>query len=173
MGKVGRKSSYITVIQPRFKDITKWLRSGATEKEICENLGVGYSTWNRYKSQNEEFREHIKNGRQALNNKLRGALIKKALGFKYTETKTITQTVIIPDEIKAMLDKSVIEDLEGKLVTVVRTEVTEKQALPDVAAINLGLKNYDSENWSNDPQLLALKKEELEIKRKNATKDDW
>ena len=37
--------------------------------------------------------------------------------------------------------------------------------LPDVAAINLCLKNYDKENWSENPQNLELKKQELELKK--------
>ena len=84
---------------------------------------------------------------------LRGALIKKALGFDYSESKVITKVV------------------DGQEQTT--TEITTKAALPDVAALNLCLKNYDPENWANDPQALKLKEKELELKQKIAQKDIW
>jgi hypothetical protein len=53
-------------------------------------------------------------------------------------------------------------------------------ALPDTNAINLFLKNYDKENWSNDPQQLEIKKqelqmkkEELELKKKEFENNNW
>ena len=39
-----------------------------------------------------------------------------------------------------------------------------------LAALNLALKNYDKENWANDPQLLELKREELRIQKEQDRK---
>ncbi len=153
MAKRGRKNAYETVIKPRFDDILKWLRSGATEEQICKNLGISQQTFYKYKQENTEFSEFLIKGRQNLVEQLRGALIKKALGFDYAESKVTTKVV------------------DGKEQTT--TEITTKAALPDVAALNLCLKNYDPENWANDPQQLKLKKEELELKQKLAQKDIW
>jgi hypothetical protein len=44
---------------------------------------------------------------------------------------------------------------------------------PDVAAINLALKNFDRENWANDPQALELHKRELRLKEKQIKNNDW
>ena len=44
------------------------------------------------------------------------------------------------------------------------TEITTREVDGDVAAINLLLKNLDEE-WSNDPQNLALRKQELELRK--------
>ena len=52
-------------------------------------------------------------------------------------------------------------------------EETTKKAHPDVAALNLCLKNYDPDDWANDPQLLKIKEKELEIRREIADKDNW
>jgi hypothetical protein len=52
-------------------------------------------------------------------------------------------------------------------------EETKKNALPDVAAINLCLKNYDPDNWANDPQQIRLKEKELQLRREIAEKDEW
>ena len=153
MAKRGRKNAYETVIKPRFDDILKWLRSGATEEQICKNLGISQQTFYKYKQENTEFSEFLIKGRQNLVEQLRGALIKKALGFDYAESKVTTKVV------------------DGKEQTT--TEITTKSALPDVAALNLCLKNYDPENWANDPQALKLKEKELELKQKIAQKDIW
>lgn len=151
--KRGRKGKYETDIKPRFDEITHWLRSGASEKQIYENLGITKDTFYRYKRNYKEFYDLLKNGRQALVMQLRNTLIKKAMGFEYTEVKQYAR------------------EENGHKVTYV--EKTTKTALPDVAALNLCLKNYDPENWANDPQALRLKEKELELKRELADKDDW
>lgn len=153
MGKPGRKSVYETRVKPRFNEITDWLRHGATEAQIAHNLGVSRQTLCNYKNDYPEFFDILKNGRQSLVLELRGALVKKALGYKFQEIKKYTK----------------IED--GKAVQYV--EETTKEAAPDVAALNLCLKNYDSENWANDPQMMALKEKELALKREIAEKDNW
>ena len=154
MGKRGRKSAFETSIKPRFSDILEWLQNGATERQIAENLGVSMSTWCKYKAENTEFAEFIKNGRKSLVIKLRVTLVKKALGFKYTETKRYTK-----------------QDLDGNVFRYI--EETEKYAQPDTAALNLCLKNYDPDDWANAPQANALKREELELKKKMYEDGKW
>lgn len=149
----GRKNAYDTIIKPRFDEITEWLRNGATEKQIYTNLGIDHATFYRYKESKSEFSDLIKKGRETLVIELRGALVKKALGYTYTEVKKLTR----------------IED--GKPIQSI--EETTKTAHPDVAALNLCLKNYDADDWANDPQLLKLKEKELELRREIAEKDDW
>lgn len=151
--KRGRKGKYETDIKPRFDEITHWLRSGASEKQIYENLGITKDTFYRYKRNYKEFYDLLKNGRQALVMQLRNTLIKKAMGFEYTEVKQYAR------------------EENGNKVTYV--EKTTKTALPDVAALNLCLKNYDPDNWANDPQALKMKEKELELRREIAEKDDW
>ncbi len=151
--KRGRKGKYETDIKPRFDEITYWLRSGASEKQIYENLGITKDTFYRYKRNYKEFSDLLKNGRQALVMQLRNTLIKKAMGFEYTEVKQYAR------------------EENGNKVTYV--EKTTKTALPDVAALNLCLKNYDPDNWANDPQALKLKEKELELRREIAEKDEW
>ena len=56
---------------------------------------------------------------------------------------------------------------------VVREEVTTKYMKPDVAATNLLLKNYDKENWANDPQALELRKKELELQERRLENGEW
>lgn len=154
MAKRGRKSAYETIIKPRFPDILKWLQNGATEKQIADNIGISQATWCKYKAEIVEFAEFIKKGRESLVTQLRGALVKRAMGFEYTERKKYSK-----------------RDPDGNVYQYV--EETTKTALPDVAALNLCLKNYDPDGWANDPQQLRIKEKELELRREIAEKDNW
>lgn len=153
--KRGRKDAYETRIKPRFDEIREWLINGASDDNIIHNLGISKNTFYRHLAEKSEFSDLIKNGRIAIVAQLRSALIKKAMGFEYQESKIIER-----------------EDPEtGEKIRTVETY--NKKALPDVAALNLALKNYDPDNWSNDPQGDKLKREELELKKQKLEKDEW
>lgn len=145
----GRPNKYETNVKPHLKDIEKMCLS-MTEKQIAEKLGVGYSSWCDYKNKYSELLEALKKGRETLVIELRSTLIRKAKGFNYSEKKTIKEQGVI-----------------------VREEIYEKASLPDVAALNLLLKNYDKDNWSNDPQLLQLREKELELKERQVEANEW
>lgn len=156
MAKTGRKSAYEEKIKSRFKDIEKWLKGGATEKQIAAALGISESTWFKYKSEKSEFAEFVKTvDRSEIVLDLRSALLKKAIGYDYEEKKYYRK----------------VDDVTGHETTY--TEVTKKHAHPDVAAINLALKNYDKENWANDPQMIELKKQELELRKQAQEFKEW
>lgn len=155
MSKAGRKSVYESKVKSRFDYIKKQLEGGASEKQVAESLGIAYSTFNRFKVEKKEFQELLKSvDRSELIHDLRSALIRKALGFNYEEKKQYIK-----------------KDDGGKEYTY--TEITTKYAQPDVAAINLALKNYDKENWSNDWQAYDLKKQELELRKQMAEDKAW
>lgn len=150
----GRRNLYDTNIKPNFERIDKMLNDGASEKQCAEALGVSYPSWNKYKAKYKEFDELCRKPRTHLIDDLRSALVKRALGFTYEEKKQYIK-----------------EDEDGNKAKY--TEITTKYALPDVAAINLSLKNYDKDNWANDPQALELKKQELELRKSIAEMKDW
>lgn len=140
----GRKNKYYSHVQPHLLDIPEMLQT-MTEEQVAKRLGVGYSNWIKYKKEFQELQEAIKKGNQDLVSELKSVLKKKARGFQYEERKIIKEHGIV-----------------------MREEIYVKQALPDVASINLLLKNLDKDEWSNDPQMLELKKRELELKEKQA-----
>lgn len=151
---MARPSNYEKKVKPYLKDIEK-MSLIMSEEQMAGKLGVGYSTWCRYKRDYEELREAIKGGREQLVIDLKSTLIEKAKGFDYTETKIVRE-----------------RDESGKLVVTKREEIT-KHAQPDVAAINLLLKNYDREEWANDPQMLEIRRKELELREKQINENNW
>lgn len=152
---MARPNNYNKLIEPYLDDIAQMALT-MSEKQIAETLGVGYSTFKRHKKDYKPLRDALKKGRKALVIELKSTLIEKAKGFDYLETKTVKE-----------LDKAT-----GKLV-VSKVEEYKKHATPDVAALNLLLKNYDKDNWANDPQALALRKEELELQKKKLEDSEW
>ena len=149
MAKTGRKNKYYTHVQPHLKEIPEMLQA-MTEEQVAKKLGVGYSSWNKYKLDFKELSEAIKKGNTDLVGELKSVLKKRAKGFQYEERKVIKENGVV-----------------------VREEVYTKSALPDVASINLLLKNYDKDNWANDPQALELRKKELELKEKQVDAAVW
>ena len=147
--KRGRPGKYESHVEPYLDEI-KDMALVMTEEQIAETLGIGYTTFRKYKNEYPALMDSLKNGRKQLVFQLKSTLIERAKGFHYKESKVIKEDGVITKE-----------------------EIYTKFALPDVAANNLLLKNYDPDNWANDPQALKLKREELEIKKKQLEDNDW
>lgn len=143
----GRPSKYETNVKPYFDHIKKWLGQGATERQIADQLGIAYSTYNDYKVKYSEFAEVVKgNNRVHLVEELRGALVKKALGYEYKEKK---------EYIKEDPDTGV----KTKYI-----EITTRQSLPDTTAIFGALNIYDPE-YVRDKKNHELREKDYELRK--------
>ena len=165
MAKTGRPSKYKTHVEP-YLDKIKEMALTMTDEQIAETLGVGYSSFRYYKQQFPALADSLKKGKKDLVMELKSALIKKAKGYEYIETKEIRQRVDWPDEMYALLLDAGFTSEQIEQSMLVKTETSHKYASPDVAAANLLLKNYDKENWANDPQMLEIRKKELKLQEK-------
>lgn len=150
---MARPCNYEKRIEPYLSEISEMALT-MTDEQIAETLGVGYSTFKRYKRDYKTLQDALKSGRKRLVITLKSTLIEKAKGFDYLETKTIKEKV-------------------GDKLEVTKVEEYKKHASPDVAALNLLLKNYDKDNWANDPQVLELKKKELKLKEQQIKNNEW
>lgn len=149
MAGKGQPNKYYTHVEP-YLDKIKEMTQNMTEKQIAQTLGVAYSSFRTYKKDHPALVDALKKGRAELVMELKSTLIQKAKGFNYEESKKIVEYGVV-----------------------VREEIYTKAATPDVAAINLLLKNYDKENWANDPQALELKKQELELQKLKLEDANW
>ena len=149
---MGRSNKYDSNIKPHLKDIKKWIQDN-TEYQICARLGVTPQSFEKYKKMYPELKEALQQGREDLVTSLKETLVKKALGYHYTETKTT------------------IRDENGKKIKVI--EKNEKYAHPDTGAIHLLLKNYDSE-WRNDDQTTVdIKRKQLDLTQQKIEQNEW
>lgn len=140
---------YYSNVEPYLEEISR-MALQMTEKQIAEELGVAPSSFRSYKHKHPALVDALKKGRRQLVMELKSTLIQKAKGYNYTEKKQVYEN--------------------GELV---REEVYTRAALPDTGSIHLLLKNLDPENWSENPQALALKKQEIEIQREKLEFQNW
>lgn len=145
----GQPNKYFSHVEPNLDKIRE-MSSFMTEKEIAKTLGVSYSAFNSYKLKYKELNDALKKGRTELVIDLKNTLVRKAMGYQYVEKKVIKE--------------------HGE---VIREETCVKEVQPDVAAINLLLKNYDREFWRNDPADYELKKRALDIQEKKMDEGEW
>ena len=161
--RTGRPNKYYTNVKPRFEEIKEWLKAGATDKEIAANLGVNPKVFCKYKNDFNELNELIKNGRLNAVQEIKAALFKRATGFNYKEKKVIKKKIVLKGEDAAEIP-----------ATLVQTEEYTKYALPDPASGMILLKHWDKDQeWTQDPALLKIKKEELELKKERLEVGEW
>lgn len=151
------KSKYESHVLPRFEEIRTWLEAGLTERQVATNLGVSRSSLETYKHKYPDFLVIIKRGRRALLRELENALVKRALGYEYVEEKTYIKS-----------DGEGADRREVKYV-----ERTKKHMAPDVGALAILLKNKDRENWTDNPQMVELRRQMLELEREKFRQTQW
>jgi len=140
---------YPEYVKSRFDEIEIWLKKGLSEKQIYTNLSVGKTAWERYKKVHEELRDLLKSGRITQVQEVENALYKNATGFYY----------YVDDMMK-------VKDKDGsEKVQVVRLQ---KFKPPETGAIAFFLKNKASDRYMDNPNMVDLKREELEIRRKES-----
>lgn len=107
-----------------------WARDGLTDEQIANNLGINVATLYRYKKQHSEFCESLKKGKEVIDFEVENALLKRALGYNYTEKTYETN----------------YNETLGRYVKTLTKEVT-KQVSPDTTALIFWLKNRKPEKW--------------------------
>ena len=146
MAKRGRKSVYDTQIEPHIEEIRQAVKNGATVAEIAKALGIAKSTLCKYMAEKPELKDAFAHGRAQIVIDIRGALLKKALGYEYQEKKQYIK-----------------KDDDGEAVTY--TEITTKHQPPSETAGAMLLRNYDDTWLDRDSISTQLKQQELELKK--------
>ena len=104
--------------------IQGWARDGLSDKQIAHNIGITQTTLYEWQKRFPELSEALKKGKEVVDREVENALLKRAMGYEYTE---VTQ-----------------EPVENKDTGEVRMQVTKrvtKQIAPDVTAQIFWLKN--------------------------------
>ena len=143
---MARPTKYEKEIKPYLDDIRKAVESGATDKEIATAFGIAESTLYKYKKEKPEFSAAFARGREKVCIEIKAALLKKALGYEYTEEKSVAK-----------------HDKDGDAVVMVETY--KKHQPPSETAAAMLLRNYDSEWRDNDNAAARLKEQELDLKK--------
>jgi hypothetical protein len=107
-----------------------WARDGLTDKQISHNIGVTEQTLNVWKNKYPSLFESLKRGKEVVDREVENALLKRAKGYTYVETKT---------------------EREGGTIT--KTTVTTKEVAPDTGAAIFWLKNRKPGTWRDKKDL--------------------
>ena len=107
------KSKWETHVKDKLILIQGWARDGLTDEQIAKNLGIAYSTFRDYKNKYSALSAALKKGKEVVDLEVENALLKRALGYTYTEEtteqlpnggiKTKTTTKHIPGDTTAQI----------------------------------------------------------------------
>ena len=137
MGSLPRQSKYIRDgWNEKLEVVQGWARDGLTDEQIAEKMGIHPSTLYDYKKKYPELSESLKKGKEVIDREVENALLKRALGYEYTE---VTK--------------------EGGIVT---KEVT-KEVKADTTAQIFWLKNRKPKEWRDKQEIEHSGEIEIEV----------
>lgn len=156
------KGKYEQWLEPEgLLKIEAWARDGLTDEQISQNIGINPATLYAWKNNYPKISESLKRGKKVVDIQVENALLKRALGYKYTETT------------KQLVANSKTGKTELKV-----TKEIEKEMPPDVTAIIYWLKNRKPEIWKDKQNIeisgeLQMEKTKLDniIEQLRAGKD--
>lgn len=121
-----------------------WARDGLTDEQIAHNMGIGTTTLYNYKRDHMEIVEALKKGKEVVDIQVENALLKRALGYTYTE--------VTREQVPAT----------GEMII---TKKVTKEVQPDVTAQIFWLKNRRPDRWRDkqDIQVTGLEKEKTKL----------
>ena len=112
-----------------------WARDGLSDEQISASMGIVPSTLYAWKRDHSEISEALKKGKDVIDVQVENALLKRALGYTFTETTRERITDYDPDTGEKI----------GTHLEITKTVVKEVQ--PDTTAQIFWLKNRRPETW--------------------------
>ena len=112
--------------------IEGWARDGLIDEQIAKNIGIRAGTLYEWKNRFPEFSEALKRGKEVVDREVENALLKRALGYEYTETT-----------------REAVQDPNSGEVKMQVTKKVTKQVAPDTTAQIFWLKNRKRETWTD------------------------
>lgn len=107
-----------------------WARDGLIDEQISSNIGISRETLYQWKNKYSDISDALKRGKEVVDIQVENALLKRALGYEYTE-----------------VTREVCENAEtGEMELRVTKKVT-KEVVPDTTAQIFWLKNRRPDKW--------------------------
>lgn len=106
-----------------------WARDGLTDEQLAKKMGIGTRTLYEWKEKYPQISQALKKGKEIVDIEVENALLKRALGYEYTE------------------EKVEISEKDGRKVT-----QTVKHVAPDTTAQIFWLKNRRPDRWRSEPR---------------------
>lgn len=143
--------------------IEGWARDGLTDKQISQNVGVAYSTFRDWVKKFPALSASLKKGKEVVDRQVENALLKRALGYDYTE-----RTAKVVDRDKDLIDserrefenrykldhpEASLQEVKDAAIKAIPTRErivfleVDKQVAPDTTAGIFWLKNRKPQEW--------------------------
>lgn len=116
-----------------------WARDGWIDTQIAAQIGISPSTLYDWKRKYPEIADALAEGKEVIDAKVENALLKRALGYSYEETRR-----------------------EGQSGGTAKITVTTRHVPPDVAAGIFWLKNRKPDVWREKVETVITAHEEVE-----------
>lgn len=124
------KGKYQRWLEPEGLQLLEgWARDGLTDEQIADNMGISTSTLYDWKNKYSEISEALKKGKEIVDIQVENALLKRALGYSYSEVTT---------------------EKDGNKI---KQKITKKQVIPDTTAQIFWLKNRRPDKWRDKPPI--------------------
>lgn len=124
-------------------ELEGWARDGLTDEQVAYNMGINKATLYRWKEKYCDICDALKRGEEVVDRQVENALLKRALGYEYTETTR--EYIPELDEMKT-------------------TKKVTKQVVPDTTAQIFWPKNRKPDKWRDKPahdDMTAINKMDL------------
>lgn len=109
-----------------------WARKGLTDEQISYNMGITAKTLYEWKKKYSNICESLKKGKEVVDIQVENALLKRALGYSYVETKIKKEYGEITEEINVT-----------------------KEIPPDPTSAIFWLKNRRPEQWREKREVIV------------------
>lgn len=159
----GAKGKYVEWLTTEgLLKIEGWARDGLTDEQIAKNMGVAYSTLRTWRDKFSALSAALKRGKEVVDREVENALLKRALGYEYTEKKYeqvkmseeeyhARQKVAVQqyklDHPEATLEEIKLVEMSVSKLKSVLVEEKTKEVVPDTTAQIFWLKNRKPEEW--------------------------
>jgi len=128
--------------------------AGFSNSLLAKLFGVGTTTIERWRNKYKRFDTVIKKGRDVFDtNRVKSSLLKRATGFRYTETTR---------ELPAIQSKDLDDKNAKGESNLIVTKKVSKKVVPDTKACIFWLSKRDPKEWPSEKQLLELSSPEGE-----------
>ena len=114
--------------------IEGWARDGLINEQIAQNIGITATTLYEWKNKFPELSEALKRGKDVIDRQVENSLLKRALGYEYTETT-----------------REAVKDPESGNIEMRVTKEVTKTVIPDTTAQIFWLKNRKPDKWRDKP----------------------
>lgn len=127
------KGKYHKWLEPEgLLKIESWARDGLIDEQIAKNMGISKTTLYDWEKRFPAFSNALKKGKEVVDIQVENALLKKALGYDYEESKDTYKDGVLVESI-----------------------VYKKHVFPDTTAMIFWLKNRMPSKWRDKQDINA------------------